>query len=181
MKSVFCLFIALCSVLCSNAQQYKPVDSSSEVNFTIKNFGINTTGSFKGLSGKINFSENNLANSSFSISLNANTINTGIDARDNHIKKSEYFDVAKYPLISFISTKITADAAETGTYTIFGRLNLKGVVKEISFPFKVEPKKNGLLFTGSFKINRKDFNIGGGTTVLSNSTQLDLKVFAIKN
>ena len=181
MRRIFCLLVVLLYVNNALSQHYKPVDSLSEVKFTIKNFGINTPGSFKGLKGKINFSANNLANNSFNLSVEAGSVNTGIDLRDSHLKKTDYFDVAKYPIITFISTKITADVAETGTYTIFGRLSLKGISKDISFPFKAVQQNNGLLFTGAFKINRRDFNVGGSTAVLSNSVEMNLKVFVVKN
>ena len=101
--------------------------------------------------------------------------------RDNHLRKEEYFDVGKYPAINFISTKITTDGAEPGTYIIFGRLTMKGVTREISFPFKVTQQTNGLTFSGKFNINRKDFNVGGSAAVLGNNVELNLKVFARKN
>src|SRR3954454_10878478 len=81
------------------SQQYKPVDNNSDIVFTIKNFGINTAGSLKGLKGAIKFNSSDLASSSFTVSVDVNTIYTGVDSRDDHLKREEYFDVEKYPLI----------------------------------------------------------------------------------
>jgi polyisoprenoid-binding protein YceI len=174
------LFIALVlSVLTFSvfSQQYKPVDANSDVNFTIKNFGINTPGSLKGLKGTINFNPADVASSSFSVSVDVNTINTGVDARDNHLKEEEYFDVKKYPVITFSSANIKKD--ENG-YLVTGNLTIKGVTKAVSFPFTVENQNNGILLNGNFSINRKDFNVGGSSAVLGNSVNVSLKVFAIK-
>jgi hypothetical protein len=57
--------------------QYKPVDNGSSIHFTIKNFGIGTSGSFSGLQGDIKFDINDLADANFKMSIDANTINTG--------------------------------------------------------------------------------------------------------
>src|SRR6476659_8359323 len=97
MKSVLSVLIFLSGILPIHAQSYKPANDASEIKFTIKNFGLNVTGKISGLSGTIQFNPSNLSASSFNVSVDANTINTGIDMRDNHLKKEEYFNVAKYP------------------------------------------------------------------------------------
>src|SRR6476620_10065302 len=101
MKSLLSFTFLLVSLLVTKAQQYKPVDEKSEIKFVIKNFGLNTSGSLTGLKGTINFDPSNPAASSFNVSVDVNTVNTGSDARDNHLKKEEYFDVAKYSTINF--------------------------------------------------------------------------------
>ncbi|MEP6465258.1 MAG: YceI family protein [Parafilimonas sp.] len=172
-------FIFLISGLVSvNAQLYKTVDEKSKISFTIKNFGFNTPGSLTGLKGTIKFNPSDLPSSSFNVSVDVNTINTGIDARDNHLKKEEYFDVDKFPTINFVSTNITKD--QNG-FTVSGNFTIKGVTKPISFPFTAQNQDNGLLLDGSFIINRKDFGVGGSSAVLSNTANINLKVFAIKN
>ena len=85
----------------------RPVDSNNAVTFVIKNFGIDTKGEFKGLKGDIQWNEENPAASTINVSVNANTINTSIDARDKELKEEAYFDTDKYPVISFVSTGIT--------------------------------------------------------------------------
>src|SRR5689334_7577370 len=84
----------------------KPVDTDGSVTFTTKNFGVNTKGEFKGLKGTIRWDSANLANSSFNVSVDVNTINTGIDMRDNDLKKETYFNAEKYPTINFVSTVV---------------------------------------------------------------------------
>jgi polyisoprenoid-binding protein YceI len=168
------LFFVLC-IISAQAQQLKPIDSKSEFKFTVKNFGLNTPGTFKGLKGSIQFNPSNISSASFNVSIDANTVNTGIDMRDNHLKSEDYFDAEKYPTINFVSTGVKAD---NNGYIISGDLTIKGITKNISFPFTAVQQNDGMLFTGNFSINRKDFDVGGGSAVLSNHVDVSLKVFA---
>lgn len=179
MKPFLSLIIFIACIVSIQAQQLKtdlqPVDTKSEVKFTIKNFGLNTNGSLSGLNGTINFNPSNLSAASFKVTLDVNTINTGIGMRDDHLKGEDFFNVAKYPNISFVSTSIKA---ENNGYIATGQLTIKGITKNISFPFTAVSQNGGTLFTGSFSINRKDFGVGGSSTVMSNNVDVDLKVFA---
>ncbi|MGZ5190510.1 MAG: YceI family protein [Flavisolibacter sp.] len=170
--------IALIISLGLQSQVLRPVGEQSSVKFRIKQFGFSTTGSFKGLQGTIRFSPETLANSSIDVTIQANTVNTGNDMRDNHLRKQEYFDVKKYPVIRFVSDRITT-STKAGTLFIMGRLTIRNVTREISFPFTAVPRQDGYLFTGEFKINRLDFGVGESSTVADNLT-VSLTVFARK-
>lgn len=149
----------------------KPVDTDGSVTFGIKNFGLNTTGQIKGLKGTIKWDAANPSASSFDVTVDVNTINTGIDSRDSHLKKEDYFDTDKYPTIHFVSTAVAAG-------NITGNFTIKGITKKVSFPFTVTPLGKGVLFSGSFSVNRKDFNVGGGSAVLGDNVNVALKVQA---
>jgi polyisoprenoid-binding protein YceI len=177
MKALLSLTFLFAGLFTVKAQQYKPVDDKSEVKFTIKNFGINTPGSLNGLKGSIKFNPSDLVSSSFNVSVDVNTVNTGVDARDSHIKKEEYFNAEKFPVISFSSIKIIK---EQDSYSVTGNLTIKGVTRSISFPFTVQNRDNGLIFSGSFTIDRKDFGVGGSSAVLGNNVDVSLKVFSVK-
>ncbi len=170
-----CLLIAVSS----SAQNFVPVDNGSAVKFTIKNLGISTSGTFNGLKGKIIFDASNPAATLFKVTVDAGTIDTDINARDNHLKKEDYFDVNKYPLISFTSLKMVAGNT-TGTFIITANITIKGITKEISFPFTAVAKNDGYIFTGNFKLNRRDFNVGGNSITLSNNLTVSLSVYADK-
>jgi polyisoprenoid-binding protein YceI len=161
-----------------SSQALKPTDNESSVKFKIKNFGFNVTGSFTGLAGTIDFDPNNLAACHFDVTINAKTINTGVDMRDNHLRKSEYFDVENYPQIKFVSVRISP-SNKSGTLFIFGKLTIKNTTRDISFPFKATPVENGYRFDGEFKINRRDYKVGGGSTASDNLTVM-LSVVAKK-
>lgn len=173
-------FFSLCLSMAGFSQTYTSTDAGSSVKFTIKNFGLNVTGNFTGLKGEIKYAANNPDATNFKVSVDANTINTGISARDNHLKKEEYFNVAKYTTLHFASTKVAA-AANGGAMVLTGTLTINGISKEVTFPFTVSPHGNDLLFKGSFGINRRDFKVGGGSMVMSDNVSINLEILAKKN
>ena len=179
MRKVTAFIAGIIACLSSISQVYQPVDEKSSVKFKIKNFGFNNvTGSFKGLQGTVQFDPENLAGSRMDVTVDAKSVNTGINLRDNHLRKEEYFDVKKYPVIRFVSSKITP-SSKAGTLFMFGKLTIKNVSQEISFPFTAVAREGGYLFTGEFKINRINFGIGESSSVSDNLTVI-LNVFAGK-
>ena len=177
MKKVLLAVSLLTVTLFAFTQTYKPKDEGSKVKFVIKNFGINTGGTFEGLEGAITFDPKNLSIASFEVTVEAKTIDTDIESRDNHLRKSEYFDVKNHPKITFKSTKVTPTNNVDYLY-MFGTITIKGVTKEIKFPFKATPKDGGYLFEGDFKLNRRDFGVGGRSMSLSDELNVELTVFA---
>lgn len=161
------------------APTYIPTDNSSSVKFKIKNLGISISGSLKGLGGNIYFDPNNLSVCGLDVTVDASSINTGIELRDDHLRKEDYFDVKNHPSMRFVSTKVTA-STKPGTLFLFGNLTIKGVTKAISFPFTAIPQGNGYVFNGEFIINRRDFNIGGKSFTLADKLTVLLNVFALK-
>ena len=180
MKKILATLLFSSLTLLIFAQTYTPVGSDSKVKFSIKNFGINTGGTFEGLEGTISFNPDDLTTSNFDVSVDAHTIDTDIESRDNHLKKEEYFNVDKFPKINFKSAKVTKTNS-SGFLYMFGNITIKGVSKEIKFPFKVTPKENGFIFEGNFRLNRRDFGVGGNSLSLSDELTVTLSVFAKKN
>jgi polyisoprenoid-binding protein YceI len=172
---VYCLIQLLTVVVVG--QQYKATDEGSSIKFRIKNFGLETGGSFTGLDGTISFDPNDLTKDSIDLSVDAGTINTDNNMRDNHLKKEDYFDVQNYPRIRFVSTRVTVD--NNAHFTVTGKLTIKNTTQEISIPFTATPKNEGYIFTGEFRINRKDFKVGGSSTI-SNGLTVQFSIFAKK-
>jgi len=156
--------------------QYHPVESGSKVQFTIKNFGFNVGGSFRGIRGNIRFNPDSLSGARFEVTVEASTINTDNDLRDGHLREDNYLDVKNHPHIRFVSENVR-DNKRKGEYEMTGKLTIKDKTRSISFPFTAAGSGKGYLFTGSFKINRKDFDIGGSSTISDNLT-VSLKVLA---
>jgi polyisoprenoid-binding protein YceI len=177
MKRLLIITLLIIAGRCLYAQTYIPAGASSEVTFTIKNFGLSVNGSFKGLKGTIVFTAANPA--SVNVTLDAATVNTGNGSRDRHLKKDDYFDTEKYSTLSFVSTKITS-AGKAGAYNMLGNLTIKGTSKAVSFPFTATAITNGYQLQGQFKINRRDFNVGGSSWVLSDDLTVSLNVSIIK-
>jgi polyisoprenoid-binding protein YceI len=155
--------------------QLKPVNQGSSVQFKIKNFGFSVTGSFTGLEGTVQFDPADIAHAYFNVSIDANTVNTDNNMRDDHLRNDTYFDVKKYPRISFVSIKVTP-SSKKGVLFIFGKLTIKNQTKDISFPFTAEASKDGYLFKGTFNINRKDFGVGG-SSIISDNLDVALSIF----
>jgi polyisoprenoid-binding protein YceI len=176
LKGILLLSIVL---LGTQSAVYTPTDNGSSVKFKIKNLGVSVGGSFTGLQGKIVFDPVNPAASSMEASIDVNSINTGIDLRDNHLRSDDYFDAKNYPKIRFVSTRVGA-GNRSGSYNVTGNLTIKNVTREISFPFTAVPQSGGYLFSGEFKINRRDYKVGGSSITLSDNLTVSLKVFAPK-
>ncbi|HVU57649.1 MAG TPA: YceI family protein [Puia sp.] len=174
-------FLGVCLIqlvgIAAFSQQYKATDEGSSIKFRIKNFGIETGGFFTGLDGKISFDPSDVSKDSFDLSVDANTINTDNNMRDNHLRNEDYFDVRKYPRLRFVSTSVTVD--RNAHFTVTGKLTIKNTTKEVSIPFTATPKDSGYIFTGEFKLNRKDFQVGGSSTI-SNNLTVNFSVFARK-
>jgi polyisoprenoid-binding protein YceI len=161
-KPILLLLIIAATNACM--AQYKPVEQGSTMKFTIKNLGIGMDGAFSGFEGTINFDPQNIAASHFDVTINASTVNTDNSLRDDHLKGNSYFDVKNYPRIRLTSDKITG-TNKNGVYMVSGQLTIKGRSKPISFPFTAAPSADGYIFKGSFKINRRDFEVGGASIV----------------
>jgi len=175
MKNAFLILFAITATNLVSAQ-YKPDDQRSEIKFTVNNFGFAVDGSFKGIQGTIGFDPQNAAAGRFDVTIDAGTVNTDNSLRDSHLKNDGYLDVRNYPRIRLVSTKLSGSGA---SYTFTGLLTIKDKTKEISFPFTAAPANAGMVFKGSFKINRKDFGVGG-TSTISNELTVSLNVMADK-
>jgi polyisoprenoid-binding protein YceI len=178
MRFIYTIFL-LVSYSFAQAQVYAPLDGKSKVSFTIKNFGSTVDGTFKGLKGSINFDAANLATAQFDVSINAATIDTGIGMRDNHLRKADYFGVNDFPAIRFVSTKVEK-STKVNEAIITGKLTIKKTTKEITFPFRYSDTNGVLQFDGEFKINRRDFSVGGNSFSLSDELIVLLDVKASK-
>jgi polyisoprenoid-binding protein YceI len=164
------------------AQDYTPVDAGSKVHFVIKNFGINTGGDFSGLKGEIHFLPEKLSACTFNVTVSAKTVDTDNEMRDKNLVSDEYFDAAKFPEIKIVSTKIDkTNQTGSGFYYFTGTLTIKGVTKNIAFPFQAKKVDDGYLFTGNFQIDRTAFGVGEKNMVLSSNVAVTLSVTAKKN
>ena len=115
-------------------------------------------GSLGGLKTKIVFDEAHLDASSLWASVDVSTIETGIDLRNKDLReKKEWFDEAKYPVISFQSKKI--EKTSTG-YIVTGDLTLKAATKPVKIPFTFSSTGASGVFKGQFTLNCDDYELG---------------------
>lgn len=174
----FLLFIALLiSVLPGLAQTlWKPAKAS--VTFTIRNAGLNVEGSFGGFAGELNFDPKAPEKGQLSASVEANTIQTGISLRNNHLRKPEYFDVATHAHISLKSTRLIHQSGQNyeGTFA----LTLKGTTRTVTIPFTFVEEGNRATFSGRFTFNRLDYKVGGKSLLMSNDATVQITVQATR-
>lgn len=180
MKFLLFTILSFWAISGLQAQNYSIQNTNNAVKFKIKNLGIWISGVFGEYSGAIVFSPENLSASKFSVQIKTSSINTGIELRDDHLKKEEYFDEKNYPTISFVSTKVTL-SNKKGTLYMFGKLNVKGKEMDLSFPFSALPQENGYRFQGQFKINRRDLGVGGSSVTMSDEVTVLLDVYTQKS
>jgi polyisoprenoid-binding protein YceI len=140
-----------------------PVHSVAE--FKVKHMMIsNVKGRFSTISGVMTFDESNIANSRVEASIDAASIGTGDAQRDAHLKSADFFDVEKYPTLSFRSTGINRTGSDELAVT--GDLTVHGVTRPVVFqvegptPPNKDPWGNTRVgLSATTKINRKDFGL----------------------
>jgi polyisoprenoid-binding protein YceI len=124
----------------------------------------NVKGDFTEVKGMVTIDEQNIANLKVDITIDAASINTSHAKRDEHLRGADFFDVTKYPTITFVSKRI--ERAGTNMLKVIGDLTIRGVTKEIAVDVEgptAEVKDPGGNFrrgaTATAKINRQDFGI----------------------
>jgi len=170
------LVIFLFFIVSSSMGQLHPVKEESNVHFIIHNFGFKVSGSLASPEGEIVFIPEDPAKSSFRVTIKSESIFTDNNSRDEHLKEEDYFDVKNHPLIRFASSGVRA-TGKNGSYEATGILTIKDKNKEIKLPFTAVKSGSGWLFAGGFKMNRRDFGVGGSSTI-SNELTVEIKVVA---
>ena len=164
-------------------------DSQSRIGFSVTHLGISKTrGTFTAFTGTVTADSKSLAQSSVSFTVQAKSIDTANTARDNHLRSPDFFDVEKFPTLTFVSTKI--EEAGRG-YRATGNLTLHGVTRTITFPFTITGPNKG--FQGEaragvqakFTVNRKDFGLTWnrqveGVNAVGEQVEIELDLEAIK-
>lgn len=159
----------------------------SQVQFSVTHLVISEVdGSFKVYSGDINLNDNDLSNAKFNFEIDAKSINTGVDARDEHLRSEDFFNTEKYRTISFKSTKVKKSGKDN--YAVTGNLTIREVTKPITFTLKyggvaVDGYGNTKAgFKANATIDRFDYGLkwnalteAGGMTV-SNEVEIDLNL-----
>lgn len=171
MKKILILLLAL-APFSLQAESLKI--TSSAVTFSIKNAGITVNGSFGDATGTIDFSPEQYLKAKMDVNIQATTINTGIAARDNHLRKADYFDVANYPQINMKSRFFGKN--KDGSYTGYFTLTMKGTTGNITVPFTYQEKDGKHSFKGSFTLDRRDYKVGGNSLIMGDEVKVNIEV-----
>src|ERR1700744_5144655 len=113
------------------AQEWNWDKAHSQLNFGITHMGINEVdGTFKTVSAKLTASKDDLSDGQIELTADVNSVNTGVEARDNHLKSPAFFDAAQFGTLTFKSTSFKKVGDKT--YKLDGDLTLHGVTKHVS-------------------------------------------------
>lgn len=158
------------------------VDSAhSGVGFEIRHLLTDVPGRFNDFEGTIVYDPENPASSSVEFTVQAASIDTGNEDRDNHLRSADFFDVEKHPTITFKSKKVVKageNLAVTGDFT------LHGVTREITVPVEFRGTMgNAAGFATEFTIDRNDYGIEwnrntGGGAILGNDVDIEIEIEA---
>ncbi|HEY3171612.1 MAG TPA: YceI family protein [Thermoanaerobaculia bacterium] len=161
----------------------------SQVGFQIRHFLTKVEGRFRDYDGRILIDRQNPANSRVEVTIQAASIDTGNEKRDADLRSANFFDVEKYPTITFKSTKVTPNGKDL--YEVTGDLTMHGVTKTVIVPvrhtgFLNLGKMEKAGFEVTFPLNRKDFGItwnramDAGGVMLGDDVQITVLVEANK-
>lgn len=171
------------------ADRYAIDPAHCHIGFSVRHLVINNIrGRFTDYSGTIVYDEQDLTRSAVEVTIKAESINTDVKNRDDHLRGSDFFDVAKYPDITFKSTRVEKRG---DGYVAIGMFTMRGVSREIALPFKVNGKSNfqGATHLGveaAVTINRRDYGmtwdatLDTGGLVVGNDVTIELNIEAVK-
>lgn len=163
----------------------------SGIHFSIRHMVIaKVRGAFKAFSGAVQYDEQNPANSSVSVSIEAASIDTGVGQRDAHLKSPDFFDVAKFPTLTFQSTRV--EGAGRGHLKVTGNLTIRDITREVVLD--VERLGTGkdpwgqtrVAFEAKTSLDRRDFGLTwnqaleAGGVLVGEKVEIALEVQAVQ-
>ena len=172
------------------ATEYDVDSAHSHVGFTVKHLVGKVPGEFKDYTGKFNFDEKKPASFNADFEIKAASISTGNEKRDAHLKTAEFFDVEKFPNITFKGTAMKSTGAKK--YKLMGDMTMHGVTKPVTFDVEYggtakDPWGNMRAgFTATTKLDRKDFGIiwnktlDSGGMMIGNEVSIELDLEAVQ-
>lgn len=171
-RLIFILLFSFLSAFSSFSQDLTQNKKQSKITFKIKNLGFNVNGSFKEFVVKSKFNFKDLKESFLNVEISAKSIFTDSESRDNHLLKSDFFDVKKHPTITFKSSKI--EKSNQNKFILTGLLIIKGIEKKFKVPIEVSTKDKDVKILANFSLNRRHFGVGGSSFVLSKKVKIKM-------
>jgi polyisoprenoid-binding protein YceI len=185
----FAIGLSIVGIAAAASETFVFDKAHSQVGFQIRHFLTKVEGRFRDYDGRIVIDRQNPANSRVDVTIQAASIDTGNEKRDEDLKSANFFEVDKYPTITFKSTKVTPNGKDL--YLVTGDLTMHGVTKTVVIPvrhtgFLNLGKMEKAGFEVTFPLNRKDFGItwnrtlDAGGAMLGDDVQITVLVEANK-
>jgi len=189
MRNRFLMAFALASVSLASIRAHGQASTwtidpaHSSINFQIRHMGVsNVHGSIGAVKGTVVYDEKDVTKSTVEASADTTTVATGVEARDKHLKSPDFFDVEKFPTLTFKSTSVSKTG---GKLTLTGDLTLHGVTKSVTLDVdgpapaltdKSGKTRSGFSATGTLK--RSDFNFGSkfGSAMVGDDVKFSIDV-----
>jgi polyisoprenoid-binding protein YceI len=162
--------------------KYLITPANSKILFVASKVTGSHKGSFEKPSGEIDYA-GAPEKSRVSINIETDSVTTDTPDLTKHLKTPDFFDVAKYPQATFVSTEIKPGGDRGASHTVTGNLTLHGVTKSITFPATIGVTADAITVESFFSINRKDFGInyaGAADNLIRDEVVLTLHVRATK-
>ena len=169
------------------AQDVYKIDAvHSQIGFRIRHLVAKTSGRFTKFEGAIKVDTKDISKSTVEVTIDAASINTDNEGRDKHLRGADFFDVEKFPTITFKSTEVKE--VEKGKLQVTGLLAMHGVAKSLTFPITNAGTRAGMkpgsvvagFIDGALKLNRNDFGIKTYPGVLGDDVEISLDIEAGK-
>jgi polyisoprenoid-binding protein YceI len=163
------------------ADEYKIDPNHSSVNFAVTHMTVSTVnGRFNSFEGKVLLDDKDITKSSVNVTIKTSSINTDNTSRDNDLRSANYFDVEKFPDITFQSKSVEKKGSD---YVAHGTLTIHGVAKDVDLPFElkgpVDAGKAGKVMGAhaSLTISRQDYGVTKSpTAMIGNEEKIDINV-----
>ncbi len=139
--------------------QLKFANDASTLDFTGSKVTGSEFGSFKKFTGTIDLVEDKPEKSRVTVNIDLSSVDAKIGKLTEHLKSPDFFDVAKFPNATFMSSEIKSGGEKGATHTVTGTLDLHGVKKTVTFPATITVAADTVTVASEFAINRKDFGI----------------------
>jgi polyisoprenoid-binding protein YceI len=183
--------LAVSSPATTSTWQIDPAHTAAA--FSVKHLMISTVrGQFKGVTGTVNWDDQDINKSIVDVTIDANTVDTGEPKRDADLKSANFFDVANYPAITFKSTKIEKISA--GKMKVTGNLTIHGITKQVvldvegpSGAIKDPWGKTRVALNATTTVNRLDYGVkwnaklDSGGVVVGDDVNITIDLEMIKN
>ena len=183
--------LAATATLAMAQSTWKIDPAHSQAGFSVRHMGLsNVRGRFNNINGTIVFDQSDLSKSSVNATVDTTTVDTGVEQRNGHLKSPDFFDVAKFPTMTFASKSVAKSGDE---YLVTGDLTLHGVTRSVVLHLDAPEKEQAGMdgkahrgFSATTTIHRQDFGLvwagtlKSGEAVVGDDVKITLDVEAAK-
>ena len=174
--------LLLAAPLASTGAPLKTVPAQSRVTATFWQLNVPVEAPFTRLVASVDYDAGKPAQTKAGVTLETASLDMGDAEFNREVAKPEWFDAARYPKATFVTTSVKP--AGPGKLTVNGTLTIKGRAQDVSFPLSVTAQGNGYVFDGQLPIRRTAFRVGEGewldTAVVADQVIIKFHIAATK-